>query len=102
MITLALYLRHNHSLSALEFIIQLPIPNILECTDISLPIVLPKIGISLYVSLFCTFHQEECWATQHSLISIIQMSKLESKKLSDLPRMNKYHGEVFGPRTQTF
>lgn len=30
------------------------------------------------------------------------MSKLDSKKLSDLPRMNKYHGEVFGPRTQTF
>lgn len=48
MITLALYLRHNHPLPALEFIIQLPIPNSLECTDISLPTVLPKIDISLY------------------------------------------------------
>ena len=55
MITLTLYLRHNHPLSALEFIIQLPISNILECTDISLPIVLPKIGISLYSQPFLYF-----------------------------------------------
>lgn len=75
---------------------------------------LPKIEIGLYSQPFVHFTEKNVGevilskqGTRSQIGQLVELpvykcQKWGSKKLSDMPKMNKYQGEGFGPRTEIF